>query len=123
MNYDLNIWDQLGYVTEYEHEGWRITVYAIPDDGAPYGSGDFVCDLDLTLEESEMLTLGVAPEAGGHYANDPDFWLDLEGFKEVYKNIPTRVRAFLRSLENGEWEGEGNDRMLSVWQEFSTNNG
>ena len=115
-NYDLNIWDHLGYETEYEQEGWRLTVHEIPYDGAPFGSGDIVCHLDLTKEESVALTLGVAPDKGGDYCIDSDFWLDIESFYLTYQNIPTRVGAFLTSLYE---EKEEKDELLSVWQELS----
>ena len=118
-NYDLNIWDHLGYMTEYKQEGWRLTVHEIPFDGAFYGSGDIVCHLDLTKEESVALTLGVAPDEGGDYCIDSDFWLDIESFYLTYQNIPTRVGAFLTSLYE---EKEEKDELLSVWQELSTSN-
>lgn len=116
MNYDLNIWDHIGYETEYAQEGWRITVHAIPHDGSDYGSGAMFTHLDLTREESAALTLGVALADGGDYTPDSDFWLDLESFFVTYQNIPTRVEAFLRSLY--EKKGEDNE-LLSVWQELS----
>jgi hypothetical protein len=120
MNYDLNIWDRLGYETEYAEEGWTITVCVIPSEGAQYGSGDFLTSLDLTKEESVALTLGVALADGGDYTPDSDFWIDLESFFVVYQNIPTRVEAFLRSLYD---QKEENNELLSVWQELSARNG
>lgn len=119
-NYDLNIWDHVGYMTNYEDVGWRITVHAIPYDGAPFGSGDIVCHLDLTRYESALLTLGVAPGIGGDYCEDSDFWIDIETFYLTYQNIPARVGAFLTSLYEEE---EKKNELLSVWQELSTSNG
>ena len=116
MNYDLNIWDERGYQTEYAEEGWRITAHAIPYEGAPFGSGDIVCHLDLTPEESATLTLGVALGDGGDYCADYDFWIDIESFYLTYQNIPTRVGAFLTSLYEKK---EEKDELLSVWQELS----
>mgnify|MGYP001070955925 CR=1 FL=1 len=113
MNYDLNIWDHLGYITEYEQEGWRITVHAIPEEGAPYGSGDIVAHLDLTLEEADRLGL-----RDGN--NDSDFFMDLDSFVDEKKDVPVRVGAFLTSLD--EKEGDNNE-LLSVWQELSTRQG
>lgn len=99
-NYDLNIWDKLGYETEYEQEGWAITVYEIPHEGAIYGSGTMREDLsfELTPEEAKQLTLGWGPELGGDYAPDSDFWLDVEGFFQTYKDIPPRVANLLKAL-------------------------
>jgi hypothetical protein len=116
-NYDLNIWDERGYQTEYAEEGWRITVHAIPYEGASFGSGDIVCHLDLTPEESETLTLGVRPADGGDYCEDPDFWIDIETFYLTYQNIPNRVKAFMVSLYDKK---EENNELLSVWQEVGS---
>lgn len=113
MNYDINVWDRLGYETEYEQEGWSLSAYSIPSKGAQYGSGDFVSELVLTEEEWKALTLGVA---GGDYGSDSDFWIDLESFFVVYRNIPTRVEAFLKGLYMEERE-EKPSELLSVWQE------
>lgn len=96
-NYDLNIWDHLGYITEYEQEGWRITAHAIPEEGAPYGSGGILCHLDLTPEETDALGLREGK-------NDSDFFIDLDSFMHENKNIPIRVGAFLTSLEDKEEE-------------------
>jgi hypothetical protein len=117
MNYDLNIWDEVGYETDYDAEGWSISVYSIPETGASYGSGDFVTNIYLTHDEARVLTLGQSVEDGGDYAPDSDFWLDLESFFTVYKNIPTRVEAFLKGLYMEEKEEEPNG-LLSVWQEI-----
>lgn len=99
-NYDLNIWDRLGYETEYREEGWQISVYEIPYEGAPYGSGEYRKDLSfwLTASEARQLTLGVHTADGGDYAPDSDFWLDIEGFFDTYKNIPARVASLLKAL-------------------------
>lgn len=99
-NYDLNIWDKLGYETEYREEGWHISVYEIPFEGSDFGSGQFREDLsfDLTPEEAKRLTLGWGPELGGDYAEDSDFWLDVHGFFDTYKDIPERVAEKLRNL-------------------------
>lgn len=117
MNYDLNIWDKVGYETDYAEEGWAITVHAIPEQEAPYGSGEIVTTLDLTPEEAEMLTLGVDRTDGGAYISDSDFFIDLESFWEEYKEVPVRVGAFLRSLSEKEVRTDG---LLSLWQEIGT---
>lgn len=100
VNYDLNIWDKLGYETEYEKEGWHISVYEIPFEGSAYGSGNLREDLsfDLTPEEAKQLTLGWGPELGGDYTPDPDFWLDRDTFFGTYRDIPERVATLLKAL-------------------------
>jgi len=100
-NFDLNIWDRRGYETEYKEEGWCISVYEIPYEGSPYGSGTYREDLSfwLTDEEAKQLTLGWGPELGGDYTPDSDFWLDADGFLQTYKNIPERVEKLIRGLE------------------------
>lgn len=119
MNYDLNIWDRVGYETNYQEEGWSISVYKIPHQGAHYGSGEFATSMDLDDYEAEMLTLGKRQRDGGDYTEDSDFWLDLESFFVTYKNIPVMVKAFLTSLyEKDEEESNG---LLSVWQELGIN--
>lgn len=99
-NWDLNIWDKRGYETEYREEGWHISVYEIPYEGSPYGSGDYREDLsfDLTPEETKRLTLGWGTELGGDYTPDSDFWLDVASFFETYKDIPERVATLLNAL-------------------------
>jgi len=118
MNYDIKVWDRLGYETEYRQEGWSLSVYSILEEGASFGSGEFVSELALTEEEWKALTLGVASANGGDYTPDSDFWIDLESFFVTYSNMPTRVEAFLRSLY--DQEGVRTDEMLSLWQELST---
>jgi hypothetical protein len=99
-NYDLNIWDRRGYETEYREEGWCISVYEIPNQGSAYGSGTYREDLgfDLTPEEVKQLTLGWGTELGGDYTPDSDFWIDVQGFFDTYKDIPERVAEKLRNL-------------------------
>ena len=91
-NYDLNVWDRLGWETEYEHEGWCISVYRIPEHGSPYGSGEFVKNIDLKPQESVALTLGVARADGGDYTPDSDFWIDAVTFFLAYREIPSRIK-------------------------------
>jgi hypothetical protein len=120
MNYDLNIWDRVGYETNYKETGWTITVYSIPHQGAHYGSGDHIANLDLDEQDVEMLTLGKRQRDGGDYCEDPDFWIDLESFFVTYRNIPIMVKAFLTSLYDKK---EENNELLSVWQELGSGKG
>lgn len=102
-NYDLNIWDKLSYETSgAETGGWVITPYEPPTEtGGSYGSGRMRDDLsiELTPIEAFELTLGVAPFDGGRYAEDEDFWLDRDGFLNIYEGvIPPRVESLLKAL-------------------------
>ena len=116
MNYDINVWDRLGYETEYREEGWSLSAYSIPESGVQYGSGEFVSELALTEDEWKALTLGIEQSEGGDYGSDYDFWIDIEAFFVTFRNIPTRVEAFLRGLYMDEKEEKPNG-LLSVWQE------
>jgi hypothetical protein len=102
-NYDLNIWDRRGYETEYQEEGWEISVYKY-DLGQPYGSGEFLEDKTITLtpDEVKRLTLGWGPDLGGDYTEDSDFWIDKETFFETYTDIPERVANLLWALPSYE---------------------
>ncbi len=117
MNYDLNIWDRVGYETNYQEEGWTISVYSIPHQGAQYGSGDHIANLDLDEQDVQMLTLGKRQRDGGDYCEDSDFWIDIESFFVTYRNIPVTVKAFLTSLYDKK---EENNELLSVWQELGS---
>lgn len=121
MNYDLNIWDRVGYETNYQETGWTISVYTIPHQGAHYGSGEHIASLDLDEQDVEMLTLGKRQRDGGDYTEDPDFWIDLESFFVTYRNIPVMVKAFLTSLYDKK--EEENNELLSVWQELGSGQG
>jgi hypothetical protein len=103
-NYDLNIWDQAGYETEYETEGWTINVYQYNYMGSPYGSGKMLEDRTIMLTDSEAkrLTLGWGPDLGGDYTSDSDFWLDKDTFLETYTDIPERVANLLWALPEYE---------------------
>lgn len=97
-NYDLNIWDKVGYETEYEQEGWAIEVYTYNSVGDPYGSGQHHSTIELTPTEAKRLTLGWGRDLGGDYTEDSDFWIDKETFFQMYKDIPERVANFLWAL-------------------------
>lgn len=97
-NIDLNIWDRVGYETEYEQEGWSITPYTILAHGDSFGTGLMLesCEIKLTPEEAKRLTLGVAKADGGDYTPDSDFWMDMQTFYLTYRDIPQRVDESLR---------------------------
>jgi hypothetical protein len=103
-NYDLNIWNQVGYETEYEEEGWVINVYQFPYAGAYYGSGTMVEDRTITLtpDEAKRLTLGWEKELGGDYTCDSDFFIDKDSFFDTYTDIPERVANLLWALPEYE---------------------
>jgi hypothetical protein len=92
-NIDLNIWDKVGYNTEYKEEGWVITPYTIKQEGQYYGSGTELPEHELVLNPMEVarLTLGKSSTEGGDYSNDSDFWMDLNTFLLTYQDIPDRV--------------------------------
>jgi hypothetical protein len=101
-NYDLNIWDKVGYETEYAEEGWAIEVYTYPYLGAFYGSGKHVQTIDLTPAEAKRLTLGWGSDLGGDYTPDSDFWIDKETFLDTYTDIPERLANLLWALPEYE---------------------
>ncbi len=95
---DLNVWDALGYHTEYATEGWRIDVYECYDD-VDFEHHDLPFQtIWLNKTQAQMLTLGKSPDDGGDYAEDSDFWIDPAGFLDVYKNIPRKVTRYLEAL-------------------------
>ena len=99
-NIALNIWDKLGYETEYEQEGWVLTPYTIESKGDSFGTGMELrsSEISLTPEEAKRLTLGVAMADGGDYTPDADFWMDLQTFHLTYQDIPERVAGLLEFL-------------------------
>jgi hypothetical protein len=99
--YDLNVWDS-GLHNETDSQ-WEITAYHVErtEDYTNFNRLDgFEVRFFLTAEEAHELTLGWGPELGGDYTNDVDFWIDPNGFLDVYKNIPSRVREFVELLKN-----------------------
>jgi len=104
-NYDMNIWDETSYESGGEVTGgWKINFYQYPALGAPYGSGKHIKELDffLTEEEAKQLTLGWGRDLGGDYTEDEDFWIDVEGFFNVYKDIPQRLSSHIHNLPEYE---------------------
>jgi hypothetical protein len=93
-NFDLNVWDYVGYASEYKEEGWRIDIYECDDIYRHYNSPTKIIYLNET--QAKMLTLGIDEDNGGDYCGDADFWIDPQGFLDTYKNIPRKV---LRHLE------------------------
>lgn len=97
-NIDLNIWDKVGYETEYKQEGWVLTPYTIVMDGSGFGTGRELREYEIALtpREAKRLTLGVGKADGGDYSPDSDFWMDMQTFYVAYRNIPKRVDEALR---------------------------
>ena len=62
-NIDLNIWDRVGYETDYKEEGWVITPYTIEYNGSSYGTGPFISEWTITLSERDVSRLTL--EQGG----------------------------------------------------------
>lgn len=97
--YDLNVWDWAGHMTSYKADPlWRIDVYECYDDVNYEHHRDPFQIIWLNKTQAEMLTLGKAPEEGGNYHEDSDFWIDPDGFLDTYKNIPRKVRRYLSKL-------------------------
>ena len=120
-NIDLNIWDKVGYETEYKQEGWVLTPYAIEKEGDSFGSGQELrgCEIRLTPEEAKRLTLGVAMADGGDYAPDSDFWMDMQTFYLTYRDIPERVDSLLRFVleKVAEREEARQENLQEQWME------
>jgi hypothetical protein len=95
-NFDLNVWDYVGYANDYDSEGWRIDIYECDESWHHYNRPAKIIYLNET--QAKMLTLGVAPELGGDYDCDSDFWIDPQGFLDTYKNIPRKVRRHLEEI-------------------------
>ena len=95
--YDLNIWDRIGYKTNYEKHGWSISVRSrLMVDGENVSGNDLGLRLDLTDDEAKRMTLG---EEDGDYAPDSDFVLDPTAVLDIYKDVPWRVRLLVALLE------------------------
>ncbi len=94
--YDLNVWNKVGYETDYVRDGWEIAVYECDDNW----NHSIVPTQIITLSETqvEMLTLGKSPDEGGDYDWDTDFWIDPAGFLDTYKSVPRKVRRYLEAL-------------------------
>lgn len=117
-NYDINIWDELAYLTDgVETGGWKMNFYEYARVGVAYGSGNWKqeYDLVLTADEAKALTLGWGPELGGDYTPDDDFFIDVESFFEEYKDIPDRIRKHIESLPEYEQSLEPFERMVE-WE-------
>jgi hypothetical protein len=120
-NMDLNIWDKVGYETEYKEEGWVLTPYTIEKSGDSFGSGQMLENLEIALtpREVERLTLGVAMADGGDYCADADFWIDMQTFYLTYRDIPQRVDELLRFIleKVAEREEARQENMQEQWME------
>jgi hypothetical protein len=103
-NFDINIWDRVGYLTDYEQEGWTLTPhFIVVDESGNLSTGDMidVIHFNLTKDEAEFLTLGMNDwEEGGDYCGDADFWLDFHNFFDVYKNIPDMIATYLHYVHD-----------------------
>lgn len=98
-NFDINIWNRGAYFEEAEPE-WVLCAYALEEKDAGYGTGQYFDELNLVLTNSEVfdLTLGWAPNLGGDYIDEDDFWLDMQSFKQTYKDIPPRVQEWFDTV-------------------------
>lgn len=105
-NFDINIWNRGAYYSEGEpiethYDEWVLCAFTIIEQYEGYGTGDFLDEynLELTAEEAMDLTLGYGDgDLIGDYISDNDFFLDMETFKDVYKNIPPRVQQWFDTV-------------------------
>jgi hypothetical protein len=106
LNYDLNIWDEGMHNTchlpeEEQYSQWKISVHNVHElsDGS-IQCGDWIEDISIYLTEDEVkaLTLGWGPDLGGDYTSDEDFFLDIDSFFTIYKDIPDTVKERLLAL-------------------------
>jgi hypothetical protein len=95
-NLDLNVWDKLGYETDYKREGWVITPYTITKEGDHFGTGKELPNIKLSKQDALRLTLGKRKSEGGDYTEDADFWIDMQGFHVAYRDIPRRITRKLK---------------------------
>jgi hypothetical protein len=97
VRYDLNVWDEGAH--NDEDSRWKISVHYLDDNGdGTFSTGDWIEDVEfyLTPAEAKQLTLGVSEEDGGLYSCDSDFFIDPDGFLDVYGTaVPDRVRGFV----------------------------
>lgn len=104
-NFDINVYnrgaDESTILPEEEYyDEWLLCPYSLDWDGDNYSIADELMDLNLVLtaEEVEALTLGWGTDLGGDYCEEDDFWIDVNSFKDTYKNIPERVKAWIDTV-------------------------
>lgn len=117
LNYDLNIWDEGMHNTchlpeDLQYSEWKISVHnlkQLPDGDIQCGDYLQAHDIVLTPQEASRLTLGYGDgDIIGDYTADSDFFLDIDSFFTIYKDIPERVKNELLALppidiERVEW--------------------
>lgn len=107
LNYDLNIWNEGWHNSEHlaeeeQYSQWKISLHNVqqlPDGHIQ--TGDWIEDLslDITEEEASRLTLGYGDgDLIGDYTADSDFFLDIDAFFTIYKDIPERIVNWLLEL-------------------------
>ena len=118
LNYDLNIWNEGWHNLDRDVEAtdensqWKISIHKLNQmyDGTVQ-TGDYIEDLELylTAEEAVRLTLGWGgdDEIFGDYSCDEDFFLDIDAFFTIYKDIPERVSKWLLELPPLEIQQSG----------------
>jgi len=110
--YDLNVWNEgwhnldRGVEATEENSRWKISVHHLDDNGdGTFSTGEWIESIEFYIEpeEAKQMTLGVAESDGGLYGSDEDFFIDPDGFLEVYGDaVPERVREFVeRFTQNG----------------------
>lgn len=98
--YDLNVWDEGAH--NGEESRWKISVHYLNDnEDGTYSTGEWIEEIQFYFEPEEVkqLTLGVSEGDGGLYGSDEDFFIDPDGFLEVYGDaVPERVREFIEKF-------------------------
>lgn len=100
--FDINVWNRGAYYSEdkpiEEHYNeWMLCPYALNWDGTNWSIAEELDELNLLLTEEEVfsLTLGWGTDLGGDYIDADDFWIDVNSFKDTYKDIPPRVSEWI----------------------------
>ena len=93
-NYDLSIWDRIGWETAGETIGWYIEVYE-PDKYILGGEHLEEFDILLTPEEAERL--GLEEAYGDRPLEEKEVYYQLKEFIEKF-DVPERVYDLLEKL-------------------------
>lgn len=105
-NFDINVYNRGAdnstiLPPEEYYDEWVLCPYSLEWDGEHIVQDQELTqfNLVLTAEDVEALTLGWGTDLGGDYCEEDDFWLDANSFRETYKDIPIKVKAWLDFVE------------------------
>ena len=105
-NFDINVYNRGADEStilppEEYYDEWMLCPYSLTWDGDNYSIDKELSELNLVLTADEVnrLTLGYGDgDIIGDYTAEDDFWIDVNSFKETYKDIPERVRAWFDTV-------------------------